>query len=199
MTPLEQQVREALAPNDVIGTVIGEFSRDHARSRVLSALRPLLEQQAAAVAKETPECACGWKGDAATPESAAKQFQAHLASLHQTNTRLNRRVTQAEAANSVTVDDCRRQGVPFGRSLANAECNRLTAENERLQKRLVSALYDIVIYERNNAELTAAVATLTAERDEAREIAKRRDVVFPFNEQDEADAKKIATWSGETR
>ncbi len=37
-----------------------------------------------------------------------------------TNTRLNGRLTKAEAAMRTTIEDCMRQGVPIGRRLANA-------------------------------------------------------------------------------
>ena len=44
--------------------------------------------------------------------------------------RLNRRCTKAEAAAMVTVEDCKRQGVSFGRSLANWYAMKLAAEKD---------------------------------------------------------------------
>ncbi len=156
MTPLEQQVREALT-DEVLDDAFSEAlvmcsdtePSTTLRHYILTALRPLLERQAA--------------------------LAAELQTSRETNTRLNRRVIQAEAANSVTVEDCRRQGVPFGRSLANAECNRLTA----------------------------LVATLTAELDEARGIAVdflgRMESQSRYVDSGDPARKKIAAWSGETR
>lgn len=62
-----------------------------------------------------------------------RELEAEVMRLRTTNRELNRRATQAEAACRVTVEDCRREGVSLGRSLANAGYAALEAEIERLR------------------------------------------------------------------
>jgi len=54
--------------------------------------------------------------------------------LRETNARLHRRCQLAESQIKTTVDDCRRQGVSFGRILANAACEMAEAERDRLRE-----------------------------------------------------------------
>lgn len=70
--------------------------------------------------------------------------RAHASTWH-------RRAQQAEAANAITVEQCRREGVSLGRQLANAGYHSLTQEIE---------------------ELTNALTACQQERDEARKDAK---------------------------
>jgi hypothetical protein len=62
-----------------------------------------------------------------------RELEAEVMRLRATNRELNRRATVAEAACRVTVEDCRREGVSLGRSLANAGYATLEAEIERLR------------------------------------------------------------------
>ena len=138
MTPLEQHVREALQndPNTAM----------YSRADILTALRTLLEQQAAAVATLT-----------ADPEHATCR------AVEQRLRRANR---------------------------------RLQAQGDELER-------DPLIM-----ELRRVVATLMAERDEARDLARKLEyieVVFARSDKDYFHAlqsearKKIAAWSRETR
>ena len=72
-----------------------------------------------------------------------EQLQAENDSLKKTNQSLNRRCQQAESACNTTIDDCRREGISLGRSLAGVGHNVLLAENISLHtgiKRLKEAL-----------------------------------------------------------
>ena len=141
MKPLEQQVREALTDGvlSAVADLIDTEFYASAQERILTALRPLLEQQ-------------------------AKWRDALIADLNRATDKL---------------------------------CTIRHAVRGKLD------LSDVVTLVEQQA---AAVATLTAERDEARQMASlwhrdchprnRNGLTFSLHEH---DAKKIAAWSGETR
>jgi Arc/MetJ-type ribon-helix-helix transcriptional regulator len=143
MTPLEQHVREALTDGvlSAVADLIDTEFYASAQERILTALRPLLEQQAAAVATLT-----------ADPEHATCR------AVEQRLRRANR---------------------------------RLQAQGDELER-------DPLIM-----ELRRVVATLMAERDEAREIAVdflgRMESQSRYVDSGDPARQKIAAWSGETR
>ena len=69
-----------------------------------------------------------------TWQAAAFAMRDERDRLRKTNARLHRRCQLAESQIKTTVDDCRRQGVSFGRILANAACEMVEAERDRLRE-----------------------------------------------------------------
>lgn len=65
--------------------------------------------------------------------------QAVAASLRRTNTGLNRRCQRAESAALQNVEECRRQGISLGRSLANFGYSRAERRAEELSSELQAA------------------------------------------------------------
>ena len=63
-----------------------------------------------------------------------KQLEYKNTALKETNRRLNRRCQLAESAVLNTIEDCRRQGVSFGRILACAGYAMLEEENKMLKR-----------------------------------------------------------------
>jgi hypothetical protein len=73
-------------------------------------------------------------------------LQDDLQESRATNTRLNRRATRAEVASLVTIERCRREGVSFGRMLANNGLEAVLRERDEARSRLLilaKALDDI--------------------------------------------------------
>ena len=68
------------------------------------------------------------------PYEDIQKFKDDIKRLTEDKQELHRRCQKAEAANQVTIDDCKRQGVSIGRSLANAGYLKLESEIKRLEK-----------------------------------------------------------------
>lgn len=79
---------------------------------------------------------------------------------------LRQRVQQAEKAARTTIDDCRRQGVSLGRSLANYACKMERHRAERME-RVFAAAEDLISHQGTAREYhyyDALVAEVTMER-----------------------------------
>lgn len=75
-----------------------------------------------------------------------------LDEARETNRRLNRRVTQAEAQVMTTVEDCRRQGMSLGRGLANAACARLEEERDAARAKVARVREVLTGWDAHEAE-----------------------------------------------
>ena len=80
----------------------------------------------------------------------------------ETSVRLNRRATQAEAVVMQTVEDCQRQGISVGRALANAACNSLAVQRDRLRELLEDVWRSYTLLERDQAHLDHSMEAVQA-------------------------------------